>query len=29
MKKKHLLVCLAIAIAAVSCNNEVPGNEKV
>lgn len=29
MKKKHLLFCLAIAIAAVSCNNEVPGNEKV
>lgn len=29
MKKKHLLVCLAIAIAAASCNNEVPGNEKV
>lgn len=29
MKKKHLLVCLAIAIATVSCNNEVPGNEKV
>lgn len=29
MKKKHLLVCLAIAIATVSCNNEVPENEKV
>lgn len=29
MKKKHLLVCLAIAIATVSCNNEVQENEKV
>lgn len=29
MKKKHLLFCLAIAIAAVSCKNEVSGNEKV
>lgn len=28
MKKKHLLVCMAIAIGMISCNNELPQNEK-